>query len=160
MDSTCRSLGRSLPQPPALWGTRWAGRGGCNAGSSYFWDPRWRQWSLLPPEIETRTHMHEWVDRANAMTRCRKGWRDKIQNLLWTESGSPPWCNPGRNTFWWSAIGNAEMRLDLGKRREQPQTDTQVSFELCRRIHLALYFLAVDLALVAHTHRISSRGLK
>lgn len=50
-----------------------------------------------------RTRMKE-----RTMTRCRKGWRDKIQNLLWTESGSPPWCNPGRNTFWWSAIGNAE----------------------------------------------------
>lgn len=63
-DSTCRSLGRSLPQPPALWGTRWAGRGGCNEGSSYFWDPRWRRWSLLPPETKTRTHTHEWADRA------------------------------------------------------------------------------------------------
>lgn len=105
VDSTCHSLGRSRPQPPALSGTRWAGRGGCSGGSSCFAGPRWMPWSLSPPGTGTHRDRHAaWV----RVGQTDKGAQVLINlfhfwgNVPWTESGSPPWCNPGRSTFWWS----------------------------------------------------------
>lgn len=96
--STCHSLGRSPLQPPVLWGTHLAGRGGCSGESSCFWDPHWMLWSLLPPGTETRIHSHNTSGHWQAV-KCTVNFEE---NLLWTEFGSLPWCNPGRNTFWWS----------------------------------------------------------
>lgn len=46
---TCRSPGRSPPQPPVLSGTHWAGMGGYSAASSCFEGHRLKLWSLWQP---------------------------------------------------------------------------------------------------------------
>lgn len=130
MDSTCRSLGRSLPQPPALWGTRWAGRGGCNEGSSYFWDPRWRRWSLLPPETKTRTHTHEWVDRAGV---------EEIRSRTYCELNLAAPHDVIQEGVHFDDLQLEMQRREIGsgkKERAAADRHTSDSFELCRRVHL------------------------
>lgn len=61
VELTCRSPGRSLPQPPAPSGTRWVGTGGCSAESSCYEDLHWRLWSRWLPEETQANQTREQV---------------------------------------------------------------------------------------------------
>lgn len=63
---TCRSPGRSLPQPPAPSSTRWVGTGGCSAESSCYGDLRLRPWSRWLPEETTAGQRREPVRESSS----------------------------------------------------------------------------------------------
>lgn len=73
-----------------------------------------------------RTHT-AWVGTARTMTCSCTHWKDCMwQSSLWTEFGSLPWCNPGRNTFWWSVRERRRRnwRSDMTQKKQNKKENT------------------------------------